>query len=130
MQSQLHNKINNLVEDGKVYEYAGRCWYTCYMTWLKLKKDEKLRTKMVKGKSDYGTHYWLELDGKEVVDVHYKLCDKDLDVEQMYSYEKEVTLNLYDCKVDKSLYEKKPSVNWNGRLKESKVWDLQHPLDL
>jgi len=24
-------KINKLVESGKVYEYSNRCWFTCYM---------------------------------------------------------------------------------------------------
>ena len=132
MKSELHKKIDALVEAGKIYEYSNRCWFTCYMTWTKLRKKEKLRTKLVEGKHAInGTHYWLEIDNKEVCDVHYKLVEQDLDCETDWNgdfvdslYVKEKTLNLFDLKVDKENYENKPAYNWHGKEKWAKVWDL------
>ncbi len=94
------DKINNLVESGKVYEYAGRCWFTCYMTWTKLNKKEKQETLLVEGQANGYLHYWLEVNGK-VVDPHYKLIDNDLFVEEEYKYVKEKEYNLNHAKVNK-----------------------------
>lgn len=133
-QSKLHEKINTLIEKGKIYEYSNRCWFTCYMTWLKLKKGEKLRTKIIEGKHiEMGTHYWLEIDNKEICDPHYKLTNEDLDFECDFhgnilsdNYKKEKTLDPYNFKIDKENYEHKPSYNWLGKQKWSRVWDLQY----
>ena len=133
MKSELHKKIINLIEKGKIYEYSNRCWFTCYMTWLKLKKDEKLRTKIIEGKHiDCGTHYWLEIDNKEICDPHYKLTNEDLDFEFDWdgnllfdNYKKEKSINPYKLKIDKETSEFRPSYNWLGKQKWSRIWGLQ-----
>lgn len=117
------DKINNLVESGKVYEYSGRCWFTAYMTWTKLNKKEKQETLLVEGQANGYLHYWLEVNG-EVVDVHYKLIDQYLCVENEYKYVKEKEYNLYNVIVDKDCYEEKPAQNWLGREKWAKVYSL------
>jgi hypothetical protein len=119
-------KINNLIESGKVYHYRGRCWFTCYMTWTKLTKKEKQETKLVEGKADGLDHYWLEVNG-EVVDPHYKILDETLYVEDWYEYVKEKEYNLYDAKVDKGYenYEERPAFNWLNREKWAKVYRLE-----
>ena len=120
------DKINNLVESGKVYEYAGRCWFTAYMTWTKLNKKEKQETLLVEGQANGYLHYWLEVNGK-VVDPHYKLIDNDLFVEEEYKYVKEKEYNFNDVKVNKGYeyYEERPAVNWLGREKWAKVYRLE-----
>lgn len=120
---EIKNRINELIRNGKVYEYAGRCWFTCYMAWSKLKKEEKQIVKIIEGEADGFLHYWLEADG-QIIDVHYALIDNDLDVEEEYQYKKEKEINPFDLKVDKESYEEKPAVNWLGREKWAKVYSV------
>lgn len=116
-------KINDLVVSGKVYEYAGRCWFTAYMTWTKLNKKQKEETLLVEGEANGYLHYWLEVNG-EVVDPHYKLIDRDLEVEEEYNYKKKKEYNLNNVVVNKNSYEEKPATNWLGREKWAKVYVL------
>jgi len=117
-------KLNDLILSGKVYEYANRCWFTCYMAWTKLPKKMKEETLLVEGLANGNTHYWLKVNG-EVFDVHYKLLDEDMSVEQEYKYNEEKTYSFFDVKVDKEYYEEKPASNWLGKNKWSKVWHLE-----
>ncbi len=116
-------KINNLVESGKVYEYAGRCWFTAYMTWTKLRKSEKEETILIEGTANGNTHYWLEVNGV-IVDPHYKLVYNDLDVELELEYVKEREYNLYQANVNRDWYSERPATNWLGREKWTRVYDL------
>ena len=125
MKSELHKKIISLIEKGKIYEYSNRCWFTCYMAWTKLKKAEKLRTKIIEGKHNSGTHYWLEIDNKEICDPHYKIVNRDLDFEFDDNYKKENTINPYKLKIDNESDEFRLSCNWLGKEKWSRIWYLQ-----
>ena len=116
-------KINKLIEDGKVYEYSNRCWFTCYMTYNKLTKKEKSEVVMVEGRANGYLHYWLQVDGV-TIDPHYKLIEDDLQVEEEYTYEPEKLIDLSSVKVNKNNYEEKPAYNWLGREKWAKVYDL------
>ena len=117
-------KIQELLEGGKLYLYENRCWFTCYMTYRKLNKKEKAEVVMVEGKANGNLHYWLEVDG-EIVDVHYKILDDDLSVEDEYTYKPLNKIDLSTVKVDKEYYEQKPAYNWYGKEKWSKVWHLE-----
>tara|TARA_R100000664_G_C2696438_1_gene98478 strand:+ start:344 stop:718 length:375 start_codon:yes stop_codon:yes gene_type:complete len=116
-------KITKLVETGKVYEYAGRCWFTCYMAWTKLTKQQKKETLLVEGTVNGGTHYWLNVNGV-VVDPHYKLVYDDLNVEEDLDYKEQKQYDLSTVKLNKELYEERPTVNYLGREKWSKVHSL------
>jgi len=116
-------KINKLVESGKVYEYSNRCWFTCYMTYNKLTKKEKSEVVMIEGKANGRLHYWLQVNGV-IVDPHYKLIEDDLQVEEEYTYEVKKLIDLSYVKVNKNNYEEKPAYNWLGREKWVKVYDL------
>ena len=118
------DKINNLIETGKIYEYAGRCWFTCYMTYSKLNKKQKNEVVLVEGNANQYLHYWLEVNGV-VVDPHYKLIDDDMEVESEYTYKPLKRYDLSKVMVDKECYEQKPAVNWLGREKWAKVYSLE-----
>tara|TARA_R100001460_G_scaffold51733_1_gene90491 strand:+ start:148 stop:522 length:375 start_codon:yes stop_codon:yes gene_type:complete len=118
------DKINNLIETGKIYEYAGRCWFTCYMTYYKLTKKEKSEVVLVEGQANGFLHYWLEVNGV-VVDPHYKLINDDMEVEENYTYEPLKRYDFSKVVVDREYYEDKPAVNWLGREKWAKVYDLE-----
>jgi len=118
------DKINNLIETGKVYEYAGRCWFTCYMTYSKLTKKQKSEVVLIEGNANGYLHYWLEVNGV-VVDPQYKLIDDDMEVESEYTYEPLKKYDLSKAVVDKECYEKKLAVNWLGKGKYAKVYTLE-----
>ena len=118
------DKINNLIEAGKVYEYAGRCWFTCYMTYSKLTKKQKSEVVLIEGNANGYLHYWLEVNGV-VVDPHYKLIYGDMEVESEYSYKSLKKYDLSKVVVDKECYEEKPAVNWLDKEKWAKVYSLE-----
>jgi hypothetical protein len=121
--ARIISKIKTLVKDGKIYEYAGRCWFTSYMTWTKLKKKEKEQVKLIEGEANGNLHYWLEVNG-EVVDPHYMLIDSDVYVEDWYEYVKQKEIDLFNVKVDKEDPEIKYACNWLGKTKFAKVYHI------
>mgnify|MGYP003110477012 FL=1 len=79
---------------------------------------------MVEGQANGFLHYWLEVNGV-VVDPHYKLINDDMEVEENYTYEPLKRYDFSKVVVDREYYEDKPAVNWLGREKWAKVYDLE-----
>ena len=95
----VRTELEKLFEQGKLYYYENRCWYTCFMAWNKLPKSVKNQLVLVEGECNEGLHYWLEnVSTGEIYEVHYSLMESTSCglsfVENYYTYKKERELNL------------------------------------
>jgi len=120
--SNLIEKIKNILDSGKVYAPDNRCWWTVYLVWKKLKKEEREHVKFVEGKMDGGAHYWLEV-GSKIVDPHFYIIDNlsDIEVESPELYVAERRLNLEDAIIDLESYDERFCQNKKGKQKWMKV---------
>lgn len=114
-------KIHHLIQSGKIYAPANRCWYTCITAYTKLTKSEKKGVKLVNGLRDGYNHYWLVVDG-QIVDVHDSIMEQTLWVVDDQTYEPEEELSLENLKLSRELSgEERPSVNYLGKEKWLKL---------
>lgn len=120
---ETSQRIQDLIESGRVREYAGRCWFTCYKAMSLLSKSQRKNVVMVEGTANGNRHYWLLVNG-EVVDVHYRLIDHDPSVESRYDYVSERELSFDQIQLDRESYEEKETFRWDERIGFERVYSL------
>ena len=120
------NFLTDKIEQGKLYAYTNRCWFTCYKAMKSIPARHRKNIFLVEGEANGFTHYWLQDSNNNIIDVHYMLLDEYLDLEGLYNYKVKrlISFEEISCDTKSDNYELREAFNWLGREKWAKVFCL------